>query len=323
MGYAIGTVTSGPNAGNACDGVLDALVTLANANGWVTQRYVNTGSVREWIGMAVGNTGAESIYVGFKTYFNVGADYYNLKIASMVGYVSTSSFEAQPGAQIMGCPAHNKAVTYFINVNAHRIVGCLKVGTPVYTHFYAGNFLPYARPGEYPSPLAVGAMFSGAGAKRFSDNDLQWPYFGQLTPNSVCVTRDQAGNWSRRWHLPYCQGGYNTQYSFGGGYQNGGMVPAGDHYSLEPIVMMSGGGQGSENTPANIYGELDGVYFVSGFNNTSENVMQIGGNTVVDQAGMTVLQAVTSIRAAGGRAFVILQNTNKTTWRDFIAMEMN
>jgi hypothetical protein len=37
---------------------------------------------------------------------------------------------------------------------------------------------------------------------------------------------------------------------------------------------------------------------------------------------MTVKQAVDAIRAVGGRAFVVLQNVNRTTWADYIALEM-
>ena len=71
----------------------------------------------------------------------------------------------------------------------------------------------------------------------------------------------------------------------------------------------------------NTYGELDGVYFITGFNNGVENVLQVGG-TPVDQSGLTVLQAVDAVIAAGGRAFVVLQDVYRTSWRDFIALEM-
>ena len=56
--------------------------------------------------------------------------------------------------------------------------------------------------------------------------------------------------------------------------------------------------------------------------NGVENVAQMGGSSVIDQKGMTVKQAVDAIRAVGGRAFVVLQNVNRTTWADYIALEM-
>jgi len=78
----------------------------------------------------------------------------------------------------------------------------------------------------------------------------------------------------------------------------------------------------SNNDPGNVFGEFDGVYFCSGFNNGVENVVQEGGSSVVDQTGLTVLQAVDAIKAVGGRAFVMLQNVYRTSWRDIIALEM-
>ena len=48
MGHAIATVTGG-SGDEAHYKVLAAIKTLAEANGWTTLRYVNTGLVRELI----------------------------------------------------------------------------------------------------------------------------------------------------------------------------------------------------------------------------------------------------------------------------------
>ncbi|WEM33673.1 structural protein [Pseudomonas phage PSA-KC1] len=110
---------------------------------------MSTGLDRELILKGVGLSGLEEIFVGFKCYQSVSGDYYNFKAATMIGYVSGNTFETQPGIQISGVPAHNNAITYFIAANPQRITGCLKVGTPVYEHFYLGKIFPYARPGEF------------------------------------------------------------------------------------------------------------------------------------------------------------------------------
>ena len=168
MGYAIATVD---NSGGikAFHKVLAAIKTLAEANGWVTQRYVDTGEDQELILKSLGLSGTEEIFIGFKCYSSVTGDYYNIAVATMVGYVAGNTFESQPGISISGVPCHNNAVTYFMTANAQRITGVFKVGTPVYCHFYAGKFFPYARPGEYPSPLIAAGMFDGKAATRFSD----------------------------------------------------------------------------------------------------------------------------------------------------------
>ena len=67
---------------------------------------------------------------------------------------------------------------------------------------------------------------------------------------------------------------------------------------------------------------FDGVSMVSGYNNASENVLQLEGSAVIDQTGMSVRQAVDAIRAVNGRAFVVLQDGARTTWRDYVAVEM-
>jgi hypothetical protein len=97
------------------------------------------------------------------------------------------------------------------------------------------------------------------------------------------------------------------------------LVPADTYYQLEPIILAQ---QTTNTSPSNVWGEFDGIYFCSGFNNGVENVVQIGGSSVVDQTGMTVKQAVDAIIAVSGRALVMLQNVYRTSWRDFIAMEM-
>jgi len=319
MGYAIGTVTKG--GGDDCHyQILGIIKTLAEANGWTTLRYVNTGTDRELILKGVGLSGAEEIFVGFKTYQSVGGDYYNLNCGVFTGYISGNSFETQPGAQFSATPAHNNAITYFITANAQRIVGCFKVGTPVYEHFYVGKFFPYARPGEYPSPLVVGSMLTLSQAIRFDYTSQWFPYPGYYynTTNIRLYQRDQAGNWVQPSCWPFTNAS-NASYALAGAQGTSTLVPADTYYQIEPIILSQ---QSSNNSPSNVWGEFDGVYFCSGFNNGVENVVQQGGSSTIDQTGMTVLQAVDAIRAVGGRAFVMLQNVYRTSWRDFIALEM-
>ncbi len=319
MGYAIGTVTK--SGGEDCHNqMLGVIKTLAEANGWTTLRYITTGSNWELILKGVGLSGTEEIFVGFRCYQNIGADYYNIDCGVFIGYVAGNVFDAQPGAQINAVLAHNNAITYFITANAQRIVGCFKVGTPVYEHFYVGKFFPYARPGEYPSPLVCGAMLNKSQATRFDDNAQVFPYPGYYysTAQNRLYQRDQGGNWIQPWSWPFTNGSYQNT-ALAGPQETSTLVPADVYYQLEPIIMVQ---QKTNDSPGNVFGEFDGVYFCSGFNNGVENVVQEGGSSVVDQTGLTVLQAVDAIKAVGGRAFVMLQNVYRTSWRDFIALEM-
>jgi hypothetical protein len=318
MGYTIATVD---NSGGtlAYHKVLAAIKTLAEANGWVTQRYVDTGDDRELLLKGEGLTGTEEIFIGFKCYHSVPGDYYNLACATMVGYIPANTFEAQPGIRISGVPCHNNAVTMFMTANAQRITGCFKVGTPVYTHFYEGKFFPYCRPGEFPTPLISAGMFNGAAAIRFSDITYQFPYKGLSTALNHLYMRNQAGSWIQPRTWPWSdQRGTGTN----------GFYIAGPHTSTTARCLVAYNGQYTplpvvlEDDVPNVWGELDGIFFISGFNNGVENVLQIGGDSVVDQTGMTPLQAVDAVRAVNGRAFVVLQDVTRTSWRDFIAMEM-
>lgn len=319
MGYAIGTLTK--SGGEDCHNqMLGVIKTLAEANGWTTLRYITTGSNWELILKGVGLSGTEEIFVGFRCYQSISGDYYNIDCGVFIGYVAGNVFDAQPGAQINAVQAHNNAITYFITANAQRIVGCFKVGTPVYEHFYVGKFFPYARPGEYPSPLVVGAMLNKSEATRFDNTAQVFPYPGYYysTAQNRLYQRDQGGNWIRPYCYPFMQAGSSSN-ALAGPQGSNTLVPAGVYYQLEPIILAQ---QTSDVNPSNIWGEFDGVYFCSGFNNGVENVVQEGGSSTVDQTGMTVLQAVDAIKAVGGRAFVMLQNVYRTSWRDFIALEM-
>lgn len=319
MGYAIGTVTK--SGGDDCHNqMLGVIKTLAEANGWTTLRYINSGSNWELILKGVGLSGTEEIFVGFRCYQSTTGDYYNIDCGTFIGYIAGNAFAAQPGAYIYSVPAHNNAITYFITANAQRIVGCFKVGTPVYMHFYVGKFFPYARPGEYPSPLVCAAMLNASDATRFDNVNITFPYPGYRYQTTWVKlrNRDQGGNWIQPNCYPFLQNGSSSN-ALAGVQGTSTLVPAATFYQLEPIILQQ---DKTDIEPSNVWGEFDGVYFCSGFNNGVENVVQEGGSSVVDQTGLTVLQAVDAIKAVGGRAFVMLQNVYRTSWRDFIALEM-
>lgn len=316
MGYAIATVD---NSGGtlAYHKVLADIKALAEANGWTTRRFVNTGDDRELILQGEGLSGTEEVFVGFKAYSNVTADYYNLAAATMVGYVSGNTFEAQPGIKISGVPCHNNAVTYYITCNGQRIAGCFKVGIPVYEHFYVGKMFPYARPGEYPAPLVAAGMLNGAAAVRFSDTTHSFPYKASGAAPHFMNLRDQAGNWiqPRSWPWKDRLNSPNEAHLAGNAssINQRCIAPLNNQYTPLRVLLYTQG--------VNVFGELDGIFQVSGWNNGTENVLQVGGTTV-DQTGLTVAQAVDAILAAGGRAFVCLQDVYRTNWNDFVAVEM-
>ena len=300
MGYAIGQVT---NSGGklAHQNMLGVIKTLAEANGWVTLRYDDVSDDHELILKGEGLSGTEEIFVGFKCYQSISGDFYNIAAATLVGYVASNEFEAQPAASISGVPCHNLVANYFITCNEQRIAGCFKVGTPVYEHFYEGKCFAYARPGEFPSPLIAGGMFNGAEAKRYSDLTQSFPYKGDA--QGVLRMRTQAGAWIAPRTWPYYDR-FNNNYEVLAGPASGNdsrrcLVALNDQYAPLPIILF-------DETP-NVYGQLDGVYFITAFNNGTENVLQVGG-TPVDQTSLSIADAVAELLATDGRAFVVLQD---------------
>ncbi|UIZ57776.1 hypothetical protein LZP46_01055 [Acinetobacter sp. SCLZS86] len=231
--------------------MLEKIRDVAVASGfWEVMRYNTAVDDRELILKGKGYTGTEEIYVGVRTYQNPSADYYNLCVATFTGYVPSNTFDTQPGVRLSGVPAHNQRIDYWLTVNPQRIACCMKVGTPVYEHFYIGKFFPYARPSQYPYPIVCGGMLNGAAATRFSETSHSMPYKGNRANLGM---RFNTGVYlqpeTHPWNNTYLAG--NTQ-----------LRDTNDSYPLLPIILNDANG---------IYGELDGVRYISGFNNVVEN----------------------------------------------------
>jgi hypothetical protein len=158
--------------------MLETIKDFASLNGWSVLRYDTAPANRELILKGAGLSGTEEIFVGFRTYQDANADYYNLLAGVFTGYVAGNSFDTQPGARLSGVPAHNNRIDYWLTLNGQRIALAMKVGTPVYESAYVGKCLPYGRPSQYPYPVVCGGMLTGAAATRFSDTSHSMPYKG-------------------------------------------------------------------------------------------------------------------------------------------------
>lgn len=265
--------------------MLQVIRDFAAANGWQVLRYDTTLENRELILKGVGYSGAEEIFVGFRTYHNVDGDYYNLVAGGFTGYVPGNDFDHQPGAALSGVPCHNQRVDYWLTLTPQRIALAMKVGTPVYESAYVGKCLPYARPSQYPYPLVCGGMLDGAAATRFSET-VHEGYFKGNRANMKLRTNDG-------WVQPYC-------YPWGNDYIAGNAASAsrtnlrdtGGTYHLLPIEL--------HDNSANIWGALEGVFYISGFDNAVENTLVINGET-----------------------FVVVQDVWRTGHTDYYALRMD
>ena len=230
----------------------------AAGQGWTVLRYVDTVDNRELILEGEGLTGEERIYVGFRTYQNADADYYNLVAMACTGYVEGNAFDHQPNAMLSGIPAHNQRIDYWFSWNAQHIKMALKVGTPVYESAYVGKFLPYARPSQFPYPIVCGGMLDGTPATRFSDSSHSMPYKGNRANMRM---RDTNGQWRQVRCYPYSNGRLAGSTD--------ALRDTGGNYHLMPVELYV--------SSENLYGALEGIYFVTGFDNTVENLIVIDG----------------------------------------------
>lgn len=268
MPHQIGTVDNSSILAHYA--MLLAIRDFCEDAGWTILRYDTAPEQRELIMAAPGYEGPDgpvNAFVGVKTYHNVSADYYNLLVAGMTGYVSANTFETQPGYRSSGVPAHNQAIDYWMTVNERRLVLAMKVGTPVYESAYLGFCLhPFATPQQFPYPLVVGGMLTGAAATRFSDTTHSMPYKGG---NARMALRWVDGSYV----TPSCWPWSSTVLMNANSASNYQIRPTGTNYPLLGVRL--------HDNAANIYGELDGVFAITGFDNVVENTLEIGADDYV------------------------------------------
>lgn len=252
---------------------------------WEVLRYDAVSTNRELILKGRGLSGTEEIFVGFRTYHDASADYYNLLAGAFTGYVAGNSFDTQPGARLSGVPAHNQRIDYWLTLNGQRIALAMKVGTPVYESCYVGKMLPYGRPSQYPYPVVCGGMLSGAAATRFSDTAHSGYFKGNAA--TMGLRSNDA------WRQPYCYP-WGNSYIAGAGTSasNSNLRDTGNVYQLLPVEL--------HDNSANLWGALDGIFYISGFNNAVENTLTVDG---VD--------------------YVVIQDVWRTGHTDYYAMRLD
>ena len=264
--------------------MLQVIHDFASANGWTVLRYDTVPANRELILKGPGLSGTEEIFVGFRTYQESTADYYNLLAATFTGYVPGNSFDTQPGVRLSGVPAHNNRIDYWLTLNGQRIALAMKVGTPVYESCYVGKCLPYGRPSQYPYPLVCAGMLTGAAATRFSEITHSMPYKGNRV-NMALRTNDG-------YVQVHCYPWGNVSIASTSIGSNSQLRDTGDNYPLLPIEL-------HDNT-ANLWGRLDGLFYISGFNNAVEHTLVLDGIT-----------------------YVVMQDVARTSHIDYYAMRMD
>lgn len=263
---------------------LELLRDRAVAEGWTVLRYDTVPATRELILHSTGLSGDEDIFIGFRSYENADADYYNIAASGFTGYVAGNTHASQPGYYGSGIPAHNQRIDYWLNINLQRIAFGIRIGSPsVYEFGYAGKMFPFAKPSQYPYPLVVAGALNGLPATRFSDLTHSTGIKGNRTNMRM---RFVDGTWVQPWAWPF------GQTDFANADNGLNLRDTNNIWTLQPILLNDNG--------VNNYGVLDGVFQITGFNNGSENTLTIGG-----------------------KDYVVLGDVWRTGFGDYIALELN
>ncbi|EOV8094048.1 hypothetical protein ACOKWN_003820 [Vibrio parahaemolyticus] len=252
-------------------------VTITGSTQFTTEDDKANKCILEGVGTGVGG----EVYVGLYTTRNVFDEAYTISLVPMAGYDSNFNVLSQPTVGLASNPkilCWDAAMPYWFVASDRRFMAVVKVNT-TYQFLYAGFFLPYSLPDEYPYPYLVGAMSDDnvAASKSDSYNDC-FLQSARREHGQICFP---DGNWR------YVSGGLHNDVSATlAPFNVAGYGDSADdnywHYyrpdkggvyhliKLEPCC-------GNPATGLGVFGCLDGVHFVSGFENSPENTVDIDG----------------------------------------------
>lgn len=318
--------------GTATDYVdlLDKLRLYLVAQGWTQLEWV-AGTVAGGGGkLAIRGPGAgvdKRVFVNIATYADPVNLHYCWRMRGAVDYTAGLPEGGQPGEQ--NIPSYfslwQNPIDYWFYVNDRRFIVVAKMSV-VYTSMYAGFFLPFAIPDQYPFPLYIagdywtpapynetssahrffadpgGSGSSGNAHARTSDG-----YWLQIRNHDDSASNDNQASYitlrgsGMGFMWPFTAGDSSSSSSYitagvnDGGQTSGGMfdnmVPTRQgEYAMFPLALIL-----SLDPPL---GVLDGAYAVPGI-------------------GLVTEQAL----AVGARNFTLFQNITRNSGNDFIALE--
>lgn len=284
MAYSITTANGHYN-------LLSQLRTFVTGLGWA-ELLADTGSADHIvIWKAPGYSGAESIYVGIKTWQDFKTDSVGFEVFGLTFYQDGVPYNSQLGFNSLFVPLWQQTMDYCVVANAQRLVVVAQIGLTDQS-FYIGKFFPYTTPDIYSYPLVVSGMMPLINQYNFVlsmrhscvENHISSSYYSyvagfmglvdyefysnllMLKPNGAWI---QADVWPKTYPELYRPTNADSSNA------------AGD-YTFYPLTLYKETSRvfnaidtGSEVTQyfGDIYGELDGIFHVTGFNMTPRGVI--------------------------------------------------
>lgn len=295
---------------------------LLQADGTVANHF---GS--EVIFKAPGNAGADTVYTGIRAEYDAAAGWYNLFLNGYTGFdPSITSWFLHPGA-LPGfgmtmvkptpmVPVWDAAMPFWFVATGRAFRFGVKVSTS-YEGGYLGFILPYATPGQYPYPLAVGGSLVPNQSVRSADwryssvsfrhGVFPGPGFNSSSHESddrwaSLYLRSPSGDWLWFANRPAANSSdpesingptFTTSVPYPPTANQGGWRNVWPHCmngqwttGKRPYRECLGGGYIIQpcvliqrGGVAAVFGELEGVFAISGYQNAAENTTVVNGKT--------------------------------------------
>ncbi|AEY69559.1 hypothetical protein AH2_00053 [Burkholderia phage vB_BceS_AH2] len=279
---------------------------LVGTVGWTEMYWKLGASVTDETFLVVKGPGAgagREVYVTLHATADAAAPYYSIGIRGAIGYQAGAAWGNNPGE---GPPTYlnlwQNPINYWFYANARRFVIIAKCSTN-YMSAYAGMFLPWADPTQYPFPLYVAAdcgvktgwntvnsarrMFCdpgywnlGAGVIR--DTDGMWQnVLNQQQGNSNDFTYGQRRG-AAYFLWPWASGSENDFDDNGWAGRASGNTVGG---AVDAIVPTKQGERlivpaHINHTQRPALGALDGIYMPFGSGLVTEQTVAAGGKTL-------------------------------------------
>lgn len=284
MAFTTGTVTDYKD-------LLSDLKDFLEANDWTIEAFSLGATMTDLASLVVtgpGIVGGQQPHISIATEANTGLNAYGWRVTGHPGYDSGLPF----GGQINNGPIHYyllwpNEMDYWFYVNDRRFIVVAKIGT-YYMSMYAGFFLPYALPTEYPFPIFVGATASTLqvynlnnsmirsfcdpsqnAASYYRREGLTWG--GLLNSYNATNAIDSYGSHGVPTIWPYrtnvVDGDLNTSDQAWGFFRNlrplaNGKMPMWQVHIIDPVEAV-------------VAGVLDGVFATGGFNRAPEQIVTV------------------------------------------------
>ena len=213
MAWTSGTATNAADLFNKLVTFLTTDTTLlAGGEAWTLLRRdtFTADAKRDLVELrGPGSSAGDAIYVQICLFADPAAASYSLRVLGSQSWqsaISISTPEGQPGSLMSGAgsigivprmPIFNSAISYWFVANGRRFIVVAK-SSGYWGSLYAGFFLPYGTPSQYPYPLFIGANTSRGDSYQSTDLDIAnsafWRNDGEFGSFSAALLQP-AGGW--------------------------------------------------------------------------------------------------------------------------------